>query len=203
MGSSNIMRLMNEALRQGEFFPLTSGQKLKFLPSTDNVGAINIGDGTTDMDLKIFMGTTSNYVEWDISVPQVNIAAVPHVFTSSDITMLTSTLKLTSCDLQYQGAVGLVSGAIAIKSGIVMLTKAGVAAMTLANPTATTDDNKRLLIVAATANAHTVTQTAPGFNNAGAAGDVATFGGAVGDCMELVAYQGVWHVVSLRNVTLA
>lgn len=98
---------------------------------------------------------------------------------------------------------GAANGAIASTSGVVMLTKAGVAAMTLAAPTAGTDDGKVLHIVAATANAHTVTQTSPGFNNGGAASDVATFGGAIGDNLVVVAYNGRWHVLALRNVTLA
>lgn len=98
---------------------------------------------------------------------------------------------------------GLVNGAIGIKDGLVALTKAGVAAMTLAAPTATTDDGKRLRIVATTANAHTVTQASPGLNNLGASGDVATFGGAVGDMIELIAYQGVWYITNVINVTVA
>jgi len=105
--------------------------------------------------------------------------------------------------IQQPVELGAASGAIAAKTGIVMLTKAGVAAMTLAAPVAGTDDGKVLTIVAATANAHTVTQATPGFNNAGASGDVATFGGAIGDSMQIVAYNGRWHVISLRNVTLA
>lgn len=95
------------------------------------------------------------------------------------------------------------NGAIGIKQGLAALTKAGVAAMTLAAPTTTTDDGKVLRIVAMTANAHTVTQASPGFNNAGAGGDVATFGGAVGDNLVLIAYQGVWYVQSQVNVTIA
>ena len=105
--------------------------------------------------------------------------------------------------IQQPVELGAANGAIAAKTGVVMLTKAGVAAMTLAAPTAGTDDGKVLSIVAATANAHTVTQTTPGFNNAGTSGDVATFGGAIGDSMQIVAYNGRWHVISLRNVTLA
>lgn len=104
--------------------------------------------------------------------------------------------------IQQPVELGAANGAIAAKTGVVMLTKAGVAAMTLAAPTAGTDDGKVLTIVAATANAHTVTQTTPGFNNAGTSGDVATFGGAIGDNMVVVAYNGRWHVISLRNVTL-
>lgn len=104
--------------------------------------------------------------------------------------------------VQHPVALGAANGAIAATSGVVMLTKAGVAAMTLAAPTAGTDDGKVLMMVAATANAHTVTQTTPGFNNGGTASDVATFGGAIGDNLVVVAYNGRWHVVSLRNVTL-
>lgn len=95
------------------------------------------------------------------------------------------------------------SGAIAEKNGTVFLTKAGVAAMTLSAPTATSDDNKQLTIISTTAQAHTVNQASPGFNSGGAASDVATFGGAIGDSISLVAYQGVWYVESKTNVTLA
>lgn len=93
-----------------------------------------------------------------------------------------------------------VNGALAIAHGTAKLTKAGVNAMTLASPAAG-DEGIVMLITAQTANAHTVTCTA-GFNNAGAAGDVATFGGAIGDCMEIVAINAIWNVNYLRNVTL-
>jgi len=95
------------------------------------------------------------------------------------------------------------NGAIGIKQGLAALTKAGVAAMTLAAPTAGTDDGKILRIVATTANAHTVTQTTPGLNNLGTSGDVATFGGAVGDSLTLVAYNGIWYILGKTNVSVA
>ena len=96
--------------------------------------------------------------------------------------------------------VGLVNGAITIKHGLVPLTKAGVAAMTLAAPIAGTDDGKMLYIIAATANAHTVT-IANGLSGVGAGADVGTFGGAVGDRVVLVAYNGIWYPVVNINVT--
>lgn len=92
-------------------------------------------------------------------------------------------------------------GAITAKTGTVFVTKATAAALTLANPTATTDDGKILRIMAATAAAHTVTN-ASGFNDGGSGADVATFGGAKGDNMVIQAYQGRWYVQDLRNVTL-
>jgi hypothetical protein len=96
-------------------------------------------------------------------------------------------------------------GAIAVPTGnqAIVLTKATAAAMTLVAPTAGTHDGVTLNIVSTTAVAHTVTQTTPGFNNGGAASDVATFGAAIGNCMEIIAYNGVWLVLALRNVTLA
>ena len=91
-------------------------------------------------------------------------------------------------------------GAIAYIAGTVVLTKGTAQAMTLADP-ATSINGARLLITSHTAAAHTVTNTT-GFNSTSTSGDVATFGGAIGDCMEIVAVDGIWQVVSLRNVTL-
>lgn len=96
------------------------------------------------------------------------------------------------------------SGAITAKSGTVYLTKAGVGAMTIADPTATTDDGKVLNIVSTTANAHTISNAAgSGFNEAGGSGDIGTLGGAIGDNLCITAYQGKWYVVSKVNCTLA
>jgi hypothetical protein len=93
------------------------------------------------------------------------------------------------------------AGAITLTSGgVVFAGTAGALALTLANPP-TTADGATLTIVATTAQAHTVTYTA-GFNGGTTARDVATFGGAIGDAMQVVAYNGVWWTVSLRNVTL-
>lgn len=98
------------------------------------------------------------------------------------------------------------NGAVSIPnvSTTFVLTKAGVAAMTLANPTAGVHDGVRLTFIATTANAHTISNAAgSGFNSAGAAGDVGTFGGAIGDNLVIEAYQAKWYVVSKVNVTIA
>lgn len=98
------------------------------------------------------------------------------------------------------------NGAISIPSGNTdyYITKAGVAAMTIADPTPTTHDGLTLTFIATTANAHTLDNSAgSGFNAAGAGGDVGTFGGAIGDNIVIKAYQGKWYVVSKVNVTLA
>lgn len=86
------------------------------------------------------------------------------------------------------------------------ITKAGVAAMTIANPTAATHDGVTLTFVATTANAHTLDNSAgAGFWSSGGSGkDVATFGGAIGDGLTIIAYQGKWYIDprGSTNVTL-
>jgi hypothetical protein len=92
------------------------------------------------------------------------------------------------------------SPAISIKDGVVLLTRVGVCACTLANPVATTDDFKRLVILATTAQIHTVAITG-GFGNAGASKVKASFSGVVGDSLELMAYGGYWYVTGFHQVT--
>jgi hypothetical protein len=93
-------------------------------------------------------------------------------------------------------------GAVVIKSGTEIITKAGVCALTLANPTSGVHDGVEMTFLSATAHAHTITN-AGGINGAGASGDVATFGAAKGNSITLVAYLGVWYVKNLTGVTLA
>jgi hypothetical protein len=91
-------------------------------------------------------------------------------------------------------------GAITIADGVVFITKATAAAITIADPPAGMD-GAVLTIVSKTAAAHTVTYTA-GFGGGTTSRDVATFGGAISDGMVIVAHDGVWYVSSTRNVTL-
>lgn len=95
-------------------------------------------------------------------------------------------------------------GAITIQNGVVLITKASAAALTLAAPS--TDQNgTRIDIVSTTAYAHTV--TAPSaiihWGDSGGADDVATFAAYAGAAISLIANAGLWHVVSRNNVTLA
>jgi hypothetical protein len=95
-------------------------------------------------------------------------------------------------------------GPITVKNGICLIAKtvAGAVAGTLADPTATTDDYKRLTIISFQAQANTVT-SGSSFGGGGAGKDVATFGGAIGDSLALIAYQGKWYVTGLNGCTLA
>lgn len=86
------------------------------------------------------------------------------------------------------------------------ITKAGVAAMTIVDPTSTTHDGVTLTFVATTANAHTLSNAAGSgfFSSGGSSKDVATFGGAIGDGLTIIAYQGKWYIDprGSTNITL-
>lgn len=91
-----------------------------------------------------------------------------------------------------------VDGAILIREGLVMVTKAGVCVMTLAAPKVGEDDGKVLWVDSLTAQAHTLT-IANGLRGVGASADVGTFGAAIGNGLGLYAYNGAWYPVPGTN----
>jgi len=111
-----------------------------------------------------------------------------------------------SIDLVFGVEVDSADGAIAITEGYVFITKGSAAALTLAArvaglPSAGGDDGRRLVINSTTAFAHTVTTRSNGINGNK---HVATFGGAVTDSLELVAYNGKWRTVGTPSgITLS
>ncbi|HYC54519.1 MAG TPA: hypothetical protein VEL28_06255 [Candidatus Binatia bacterium] len=81
----------------------------------------------------------------------------------------------------------------------ILLTKAGVLALTLAAPSAAID-GYTISFIARTANAHTLTYSA-GFSGGTTSNDVATFGGAVGDSLTVKAINGTWAPIATNGVT--
>jgi hypothetical protein len=95
------------------------------------------------------------------------------------------------------------NGALAIAPGTATLTKAGVAAMTLAAPTVA-QEGLILRVVSQTANAHTITAT--GLIDDGVTGGsktTATFAAFAGASIELMASNLKWAVISRNNVTVS
>lgn len=83
-----------------------------------------------------------------------------------------------------------------------VITDAGVAALTLAAPTATVDDGVILVFTSNTAEAHTITAT--GLLQTGTASvNVATFAAEAGASLTLMAYQGKWNVISSNGITFS
>ncbi len=56
---------------------------LYFRPDVDDTGAIYFGDGTRDQDVKIYLGSTSEYVEFNVGDSKVNMVAPVTIGTST------------------------------------------------------------------------------------------------------------------------
>ena len=170
---------------QGSYFAVSS--------ETTRVAVSNISSIETHTDGSIVMFAEKQFLD----------GAYINGITCSQTPAQVQTLVDASVSTVNPVSAVTANGAITVPSANTTfdITKAGVAAMTIVNPTATTHDGLQLTFMAITANAHTLTNTT-GFGAGGAGSDVATFGGAVGDNIVIEAYQGIWYVVSTRNVTL-
>lgn len=96
------------------------------------------------------------------------------------------------------------SGALTVAPGTVVITKTGsLAALTLAAPTSA-QNGMILRVTSATAFAHTVTATSLIDDGVtGGSKTTATFAAFAGASMELMAYEGKWHTLSLKAVTIS
>ena len=91
----------------------------------------------------------------------------------------------------------------ALVNGAVAITKAGVAAMTLAAPTAA-QEGTTIVFTSGTANAHTLTATGLVEDGiTGGAKDLATFAAFIGSSLTLQAVNLKWHVISLNACVIS
>lgn len=183
------------------------------------LGLIFDADANTSM-----AGDTDNQIDIAIN------GADDFKFTANTFTALSGSTIATDTIAETTGAAGVTVDGLLIKDGVALsptavgavaadgaitipaynkhffITKAGVAAMTIVDPTATTHDGVTLTFVATTANAHTLSNAAGSgfFSSGGASKDVATFGGAIGDGLTIIAYQGKWYIDprGTTNITL-
>jgi hypothetical protein len=105
---------------------------------------------------------------------------------------------------QLATTVQTADGAITTTSGLKVISKTSAAAMTLAAPTAGSDDGTQVVITAGTAYAHVVTAT--GLIHDGVTGGAKsawTSAAFVGSSIHLIAYNAKWHVVSYNLGTIA
>ena len=97
MSSSNVLRLLRDALVRGQdYLDLASGDVVSVRPITNDTGSINIGDGTNDMDVKVFLGSTSKYVLFDVGNSKLTV----------------------NCDLALAGAFSITTPALAAEHAI-------------------------------------------------------------------------------------
>jgi len=73
------------------------GTNLEILPVSDNAGSINIGDGETDVDLKVFLGASSDYVLFDVSEGRIDVF-------SAELRMVTTAkIEFTDAEMYIHG----------------------------------------------------------------------------------------------------
>lgn len=101
-------------------------------------------------------------------------------------------------DLTADGAVTVANKTAYMITSVGALTRLG---STLGTPTVTTHDGYTISITSTTAAAHVIGFAAGKVN--GGTLNAMTFGGAIGDSISLVAYQGVWYTTAVNNVTLS
>jgi hypothetical protein len=94
------------------------------------------------------------------------------------------------------------SGAMPVVSGRYLITKAGIAALTLAAPAVGAQDGAYIEVQSTTAFAHTLTATGLFQDGAGHV-NLATFAAFAGAGLKFVAYQGKWMVERVQGVTMS
>lgn len=172
--------------------------KLNFLPETE-LGKVPVYADKFNYLVDLLFGT-------GLTVGSIQADTISEVTSGTGVTVDGVLLKDRTSKHLSPNTVLSADGAISIPVGntTFFVTKGSAAAITIADPTATTHDGLRLTIVSTTAFAHTISNAeGSGFNNGGAGSDVATFTGAIGNSIVIEAYQGKWYVVSKTNATLA
>ncbi len=152
----------------------------------------------------LFLGAGAG-TEVTASAAEVNTLAgvIAGTAAASKAVVLDANKRVAGIHVQQAVATKDADGAIAIAPGTVKITKVAAANLTLADPAAG-DEGLEMTIIALTAAAHVVDNSAgSGFNAGGAGSDVATFGGAVGDSLTIVALGTKWYLKSSTNVVLS
>lgn len=120
-----------------------------------------------------------------------------------DMNLLLPNGQAISDDVGGQWQTQATSGAINPHvSGTYFITKAGVEALTVAAPTAGTDDGIKLVFYSTTNFAHTITAT--GLLATGSASvNAATFAAFAGARLTMIAYQGLWYTAGGQGTTFS
>lgn len=76
MGVHNVVSQIRKATATDNVTVRFDGTNIEVLPATDDTGAYNFGDGTTDLDVKMFLGSTTEYVLFNVGDSLVDVFGV-------------------------------------------------------------------------------------------------------------------------------
>ena len=79
------------------------GTNLTMLPLTDDTGAFHIGNGTVDFDVKVFLGTATAYVLFDVGLASLIVSAGV-ILSVDDVTDTSSTV---TGSIHTDGGIGI------------------------------------------------------------------------------------------------
>lgn len=197
-------------LAEGEVVDL-NGEKLVIDADTDTYIQQTGGPSGTDDSFGIVVAgaedfrVTANTLT-ALSGSSIATNTIAETTAGTGVTIDGALIKDTIVHGRTSVVAAAVNGAITIPAynQVIFFTKAGVAAMTIADPTTGTHDGVTLTFIAATANAHTLDNSAGSgfFSSGGSTKDVITLGGAIGDGFAIIAYLGKWYI-DPRGVTNA
>lgn len=81
-----------------------SGSLLQISPATDDTGSINIGNGTADIDFKVFLGTASQYALFDVGNSALALTGIDFTATKSSSVATATTVRTVDVGQTMTGA---------------------------------------------------------------------------------------------------
>lgn len=76
MSSRSSLDGLLSALIEGWPFDLDAGESIKFVPAVHDRGYFQIGTGSKDFDVKIYLGATSSYVLFDVGASSLTLEGI-------------------------------------------------------------------------------------------------------------------------------
>ena len=76
MSSRNGLDGLLNALIDGWPFDLAAGESIKIVPSANDRGYVQVGTGSKDMDIKVFLGAVGQYVLFDVGNAKLDLVGV-------------------------------------------------------------------------------------------------------------------------------
>lgn len=103
IGDNNYLMFGDDAAGDVSMRWVSATSLLEILPATDNTGKIYIGNGTKDLDVRIFLGTAAAYVDFNVTAAALVISAGVQL----DVDDTTASTNTTTGSIHTAGGLGV------------------------------------------------------------------------------------------------